>query len=146
MKGMTIIVKTVTKIFCGVIVLFGIYIVLHGHLTPGGGFAGGVIISGAFILIIIAFGSEFLALKKEEIGSSLAESGSILGFLIVGALGMVVGGFHIFFKNFLPHGTVGKLLSAGAIPLFNIVVGIEVAAGLLTIFLALIIFKEEVLK
>jgi multisubunit Na+/H+ antiporter MnhB subunit len=146
MKGMTIIVKKVTQIICGVIFLYGIYIIIHGHLTPGGGFAGGAIIAGAFILLILAFGSEFLALKKEETGSSLLESSAILVFLVIAVLGMIVGGVGIFLVNFLPKGTVGKLISAGVIPLYNIAVGMEVAAALLTIFLALLIYRDEVLK
>lgn len=143
---MTIIVKKVTQIICGVIFLYGIYIIIHGHLTPGGGFAGGAIIAGAFILLILAFGSEFLALKKEETGSSLLESSAILVFLVIAVLGMIVGGVGIFLVNFLPKGTVGKLISAGVIPLYNIAVGMEVAAALLTIFLALLIYRDEVLK
>jgi len=146
MKGMTIIVKKVTQIICGVIFLYGIYIIIHGHLTPGGGFAGGAIIAGAFILLILSFGSEFLALKKEETGSSLLESSAILVFLVIAVLGMIVGGVGIFLVNFLPKGTVGKLISAGVIPLYNIAVGMEVAAALLTIFLALLIYRDEVLK
>ena len=146
MKGMTIIVKKVTQIICGVIFLFGIYIIIHGHLTPGGGFAGGAIIAGAFILLILAFGSEFLTLKKEETGSSLLESSAILAFLVLAVLGMIFGGIGIFLVNFLPKGTVGKLISAGVIPLYNIAVGMEVAAALLTIFLALLIYRDEVLK
>jgi multicomponent Na+:H+ antiporter subunit B len=146
MKGMTIIVKKVTQIICGVIFLYGIYIIIHGHLTPGGGFAGGTIIAGAFILLILSFGSEYLALKKEETGSSLLESSAILAFLIIAVLGMIVGGVGIFLVNFLPKGTVGKLISAGVIPLYNIAVGMEVAAALLTIFLALLIYRDEVLK
>jgi multicomponent Na+:H+ antiporter subunit B len=67
-------------------------------------------------------------------------------FLVVAVLGFFIGGLGIFFKNFLSHGTVGKLVSAGVIPVFNVVVGIEVAAGLLTIFLALLIYRDEVLK
>ena len=143
MKGMTIIVQKVTQIMCGIIFLYGIYIIIHGHLTPGGGFAGGTIIAGSFILLVIAFGSKFLALKKEETGSSLLESGAILVFLAIAAAGLLIGGVGIFFVNFLPKGTVGSLISAGIIPLFNIAVGIEVAAALLTIFLALLIYKEE---
>ncbi len=143
---MTIIVKKVTQIICGVIFLYGIYIIIHGHLTPGGGFAGGAIIAGAFILLILSFGSEFLALKKEETGSSLLESSAILVFLVIAVLGMIVGGVGIFLVNFLPKGTVGKLISAGVIPLYNIAVGMEVAAALLTIFLALLIYRDEVLK
>ena len=146
MKGMTIIVKKVTQIICGIIFLYGIYIIIHGHLTPGGGFAGGTIVAGSFILLILAFGSEFLSLKKEETGSSILESSAILIFLIIAALGMIIGGVGIFFVNFLPKGTIGQLISAGVIPLYNIAVGMEVAAALLTIFLALLIYKEEVLK
>lgn len=143
---MTVIVKKVTEIMCGFIFLFGIYIILHGHLTPGGGFAGGAIIAGAFILLILAFGSEILALKKEESGSSILESGAVLVFLILAAVGMLIGGTGIFFVNFLPKGTIGSLISAGTIPVYNIAVGMEVAAALLTIFLALLIYKDEVLK
>lgn len=146
MKGMTIIVKKVTQIMCGIIFLYGIYIIVHGHLTPGGGFAGGTIIAGAFILLIIAFGSGFLSLKKEETGSSILESSAILVFLLIASAGLVLAGFGIFFVNYLPKGTIGRLISAGFIPLFNIAVGIEVAAALLTIFLALLIYKDEVIK
>src|SRR3989304_5782708 len=99
MKGMTVIVKTVSHILCGIIFLYGIYIIVHGHLTPGGGFAGGTIIAGAFILLIVAFGSGFVALKKEETGSSVAESGGIIGFLVIAVLGFFIGGFGLFFKN-----------------------------------------------
>ena len=144
MKGMSIIVKKVTQIMCGIIFIYGIYIVIHGHLTPGGGFAGGTIIAGAFILLIISFGSEFLALKKEETGSSILESSAILIFLIVASAGLVLGGFGLFFVNFLPKGIIGQLFSAGTIPIFNIAVGIEVAAALLTVFLALLIYGNEV--
>lgn len=146
MKGMTVIVKKVTELMCGVIFLYGIYIIIHGHLTPGGGFAGGVIIAGSFILLILSFGSDFLALKKEETGSSLLESSAILAFLIIAVLGIIIGGAGVFFKNFLPGGTIGKLISAGVIPLYNIAIGMEVAAAILTIFLALLIYKDEVLK
>jgi multisubunit Na+/H+ antiporter MnhB subunit len=146
MKGMTVIVKKVTQIICGITFLYGIYIIIHGHLTPGGGFAGGTIIAGSFILLILAFGSEFLKLKKEESGSSITESSGILAFIIIAGLGMVIGGTGIFFVNFLPKGQIGRLISAGVIPLYNIAVGMEVAAALLTIFLALLIYRDEVLK
>ena len=145
MKGMTVIVKKTTQLIAGIVFLYGIYIILHGHLTPGGGFAGGVIVAGSFILLILAYGSDFLNLVKEERGSTTYENLAILVFLFLGLTGMLAGA-GIFFANWLPHGTPGELVSAGVIPLYNIFVGIEVAASILTIFLALIIFKEEVLK
>jgi len=145
MKGMTVIVKKTTQLIAGIIFLYGVYIILHGHLTPGGGFAGGVIVAGSFILLILAYGSDFLNLVREEKGSTMYENLAILIFLFLGLTGMLAGA-RIFFVNWLPHGTPGELVSAGFLPLYNIFVGIEVAASILTIFLALVIFKEEVLK
>jgi len=145
MKGMTVIVKKTTQLIAGIIFLYGIYIVLHGHLTPGGGFAGGIILAGSFILLILAYGSDFLNLVREESGSTIYENLAILIFLFLALSGLLAGA-KVFFANWLPHGTPGELVSAGFLPLYNIFVGIEVAASILTIFLALVIFKEEVLK
>lgn len=142
MKGMTIIVKKTTQLIAGLVFLYGIYIIVHGHLTPGGGFAGGVVIAGSFILLILAYGSDFLNLVKEESGSTLYENLAILVVLFLAVSGLLFG-TRVFFLNWLPKGTVGQLVSAGMLPLYNIFVGIEVAASILTIFLALIIFKEE---
>ena len=142
MEGMSTIVKRITPLVTGLVFLYGIYITLHGHLTPGGGFAGGAIIAGAFILQILAFGSNALNLKKEVASTSNTESIAILMVAILALMALLFG-VKVFFFNFLPKGTPGELLSAGVIPLYNIFIGIEVAGAILTIFLALVIFKEE---
>jgi multicomponent Na+:H+ antiporter subunit B len=145
MKGMTTIVKKTTQILAGMIFLYGCYIVLHGHLTPGGGFAGGVILAGAFILVTLAYGSDFLNLKKEEAGTTVAENISVLLMILLSVVGMFLGA-RVFFLNFLNKGTLGELISAGVIPLYNIFIGIEVASSVFVIFLALVIYKEEEIK
>jgi multisubunit Na+/H+ antiporter MnhB subunit len=145
MKGMTIIVKKTTQLIAGLVFLYGIYIIIHGHLTPGGGFAGGVILAGSFILQILAFGSEFTHLLKEETGSTFYENMAILVVLFLAVSGLLFG-LKVFFLNWVPQGTPGEIISAGMLPLYNIFVGIEVAASILTIFLALVIFKEEISK
>ncbi|MFH0757280.1 MAG: MnhB domain-containing protein [Bacteroidota bacterium] len=142
MEGMSMIIKKVSQLLAGLIFVYGIYIILHGHLTPGGGFAGGVIIAGAFILLILAFGSSKLNLKKELSGSSGTESLAILLVVILALMSLLLGA-KVFIVNFLPKGLPGELLSAGVIPLYNLFVGIEVAGAILTIFLALVIFNEE---
>jgi len=142
---MTEIVKKTTQLIAGMVFIYGIYIIIHGHLSPGGGFAGGVILAGAFILIILAFGSDFINLTREEEGTTLTENLSILIALLIAVAGMMLGA-KVFFSNWLPSGKAGELISAGTIPLYNIFVGIEVAASILTIFLALVIFKEEMTK
>lgn len=145
MKGMTVIVKKTSQLMAGLVFLYGIYIILHGHLTPGGGFAGGVIIAGAFILQILAFGSDFLKLIKEEHGTTLYENLALLIVLFIAVSGFLFGA-GAFFANWAPKGTEGDLVSAGLLPLYNIFVGIEVAASVLTVFLALVIFKEEITR
>jgi len=139
---MTIIVQKTAQLIAGMIFIYGIYIIIHGHLTPGGGFAGGVVIAGSFILITLAFGSDFLRLVKEETGTTIIESIATIMVIFIATAGFLFG-THIFFNNFLPKGTVGQLVSAGVLPLYNIFVGAEVAASIFIIFLSLIIFKEE---
>lgn len=137
--GMSLIVKTVTRLTVGLILLFGIYIVLHGHLSPGGGFAGGVIIALSFVHIMIAFGKD-AALHKfpRNIVSNLESVGALI-FLSIALLGFLGGKF---FVNFLEKGQAFKLFSAGTIPLSNIAIGLKVGVGLFAIFLALVVLEE----
>ena len=116
MQGMTIIVKTISSWVKVLIVLFGIYIILFGHLTPGGGFAGGVILASSYVLLMLAFGGEFV--KKD-------------------LLGLVFGG--AFFVNFLvdKYGQPLHLLSAGTIPFSNIAMGLKVGASLFLVIYSL---------
>jgi multisubunit Na+/H+ antiporter MnhB subunit len=125
--------------------MYGLYVIVHGHLTPGGGFAGGVIIAGSFILVTLAYGGDFLKLVKEENRTTIVESLATILVITIAASGFLFG-TKIFFNNFLPKGIVGHLVSAGVLPLYNIFVGTEVAASIFIIFLSLIIFKEESLK
>ena len=142
MKGMTIIVKKTTQLIAGMVFTYGIYVIVHGHLTPGGGFAGGVIIAGSFILVTLAYGGDFLKLVKEENRTTIVESLATILVIMIAVSGFLFGA-RIFFNNYLPKGIVGHLVSAGVLPLYNIFVGTEVAASIFIIFLSLIIFKEE---
>ncbi|MBR9999101.1 MAG: hypothetical protein KFF73_09025 [Cyclobacteriaceae bacterium] len=143
MKGMTIIVKKVTQLMTGIIFIYGVYIIIHGHLTPGGGFGGGAIVAGAFYLLILAYGSDYLSMTRKKEGSAVSESLAILAFLIFATFGLFIG-LKSFFLNYLGKGTAGELISGGIIPLYNLFIGIEVAAALISIFFAFLIFKEEI--
>jgi len=140
---MTIIVQKISQIIIPLIFVFGFYIIIHGHLSPGGGFAGGVIMAGAFILQILAHGILLPKLRKEEHGMEFLESVAILGFLILAGVGLLFSGSVVFFANFINRGTLGDLLSAGFIPIENLIVGAEVCAAISAIFIALIVFKDE---
>jgi len=143
MKGMTIIVKTVSSWVKILIFLFGIYIIISGHLTPGGGFAGGIIIASSYVLLMLAFGREFV---EENLSLPLASKLDCLGafaFAMIALLGFVFGG--TFFVNFLveKYGQPLELLSAGTIPLSNIAIGVKVGASLFLVVLTLSMFRPD---
>jgi multicomponent Na+:H+ antiporter subunit B len=143
MKGMTIIVKTISSWVKVLIVVFGIYIILFGHLTPGGGFAGGVILASSYLLIMLAFGREFV--QKDlplAIDSKLDCIGALL-FAMIAVLGMVLCD-KIFFDNFLYiPGKEFELISAGTIPFSNIAIGLKVGASLFLVIYLLSTFRRE---
>ncbi len=138
-KGMTVIVKTITRLTIGLILLYGIYILLHGHITPGGGFAGGVIIALSFIHIMLAFGSDVALKKLNKKWSKIIESTGALMFITIAVSGFLGG---IFFNNLLDKGEPFELFSAGTILLSNIAIFLKVGAGLFLLFIALVFFKS----
>jgi len=133
-SGMSLIVKTATRWLKGFILLYGIYIVLYGHLTPGGGFAGGVIIAGGFILLTLAEGQKK---AMETLSKNVASEMDSVGALIF--LGMAIAGIFTagaFFRNFIatPEAAHFRLFSAGIIVPCNIGIGIKVGASLFMVF------------
>jgi multicomponent Na+:H+ antiporter subunit B len=127
----------IARLLAGMLFLFGTYVVLHGHLTPGGGFAGGVLIAAAFILISLACGSVEQTERNSYTLSSVVESlGGVL-FVSLALAGYLGGAF--FFQNASTY-YIGKpleLISGGIILPTNIAIGIKVGAGLFAMFLAL---------
>jgi multicomponent Na+:H+ antiporter subunit B len=127
-NGMTIIVKTVTRISVWMILLYGIYIIFHGHLSPGGGFAGGVIIALAFLNVMLAYGRKFTSDWLNISFLHDVEAASATLFLVIGILGLSMGG--AFLANFMTKGELFALLSSGTILPLNIVIGIKVGMSL----------------
>jgi len=143
MKGMTVIVKTVAGWAKMLIFLFGVYTILLGHLTPGGGFAGGVILASSYVLLLLAFGRRFV---EEDLPLALDSKLDCLGalaFALIAVWPLVWGGG--FFVNFLlqhlPE-TALKLVSAGTIPLSNIAIGLKVGASLFLVIFLLSVFSD----
>jgi len=142
---MTVIVRTVSSWVKVLIFLFGIYIILFGHLTPGGGFAGGVILASSYVLLMLAFGRTFV---EANLPRSLASRLDCLGafvFALIAILGLVFGG--TFFVNFLYQtylpGRPFALVSGGTIPLSNMAIGVKVGASLFLVIFTLAAFRAE---
>ena len=106
------------------LLVVGLYIILHGHLTPGGGFQGGVIIAAAFFVPILARPSQ--GLDHGLLGWVEALAGA--GFILIGLVALFQGGQ--FLQPLLDKGELGRLLSGGTLPLLYILVGVKVGAEL----------------
>ena len=139
-KGMTIIVKTITRLTVGLILLYGIYIISHGHVSPGGGFAGGIIVALSFVNLMLAYGKDVALTKLPRGVASFFEGMGAIIFLSIALIGFT-GGY--FFINFLSKGEPFRLFSAGIIPLANIAISLKVGAGLFAIFVALVLLKFD---
>jgi multicomponent Na+:H+ antiporter subunit B len=122
----SLILATGCKFLFPLILLFGAYIFIHGHLTPGGGFQGGAVIASAFVLIYLGCHEEK---RINETGSILSESLGGLVFIVIGLIGLGIGTGY-FLYNFLPKGEFNTLLSAGIIPIIYIAIGFKVGAEL----------------
>ena len=135
---MSEIVQTVARWLKGPILLYGIYIVFHGHLTPGGGFAGGVIVACGFILLTLASGEKHSLNLFSKTAASTFDSVGILIFLLLAVLGLWLAG-GVFFDNFIgtPETARFTLFSGGTMPLSNIGLGLKVASSLFLAFTVL---------
>jgi multisubunit Na+/H+ antiporter MnhB subunit len=141
-SGMTFIVKTITNLIIGFMMVFGAYVVLYGHITPGGGFPGGVMIALAYILITLAYGRKVVEGMVSGVAGSIWDDIGALAILILGVVGLWIGGTFLF--NFLPKGTPFNLFSAGHIILYNLAITVKVGMSLYIVFLALAILQRVV--
>jgi multicomponent Na+:H+ antiporter subunit B len=120
-------------------VVLAAYIISHGHITPGGGFQGGVIAASASLLVFAAGRG---AITRSVPALEVTEALGAGAFALLGVGGLVFA--TAAFANFLGPGTPGDLLSGGTIPLANIAVGIEVAAAFTLIFVEL--FEQALVR
>lgn len=139
--GLTLIVKTITRIILWMIFLYGIYIILHGHLTPGGGFGGGVVLALGFLSVLVAYGRPTCKAWFPIGALHGLESSAPLLFLAIGLAGIAVGGAFLF--NFLGKGSLFNLVSAGVLPPLNIVIGLKVGLSLFLVVWALTEWTPE---
>jgi multicomponent Na+:H+ antiporter subunit B len=136
----TDVARVVGLALIGPLLLLGFYVVAHGHLTPGGGFQGGVILAAGLLLVFLA--GELTTMRRLRPWTliEVTESLGAAGYAAIGVAGLIGAG--AFFANVLPLGPVGALQSGGTIPLANLAVSLEVTAAFVMVFSELL---EQVL-
>lgn len=108
-----------------IVVLYGIYVILNGHISPGGGFAGGTIIGAGLILYSASYGDENVRRILNYKSFTIVTVVCLLIYFFSKGYSFFTGGNHI--ESIIPKGTPGNILSGGLILPLNICVGIVVA-------------------
>ncbi len=152
--GLSPIVQTIAALIFPFILIFSFYVIMHGHLTPGGGFQGGAIGASAIVMLIVAYGASRAEKHASESVLSMLESLGGLTFVVVGLLGLVLV-TDTLLANFLADtslifgelpsfgGNPGILNSGGTLPVLNLAVGMKVIGGLAAVVLAMAMASSE---
>ena len=151
---MSKIVRTQANFLYPLIMIFGFYIVAHGHLTPGGGFQGGAVIATGVALIAVAYSYKNVKIWIKKTRLTGAEAIGLLTFIITALLGISSSFFYnwlantgLLFGQPVPYGiNPGYLNTAGTLPIMNFAVGIEVLGGLGVIIMYYLHYIKEVSK
>lgn len=124
-------VRLVGYLVLPVTLALGVDTVVHGHLTPGGGFQGGVVLASGLHVLYVS--GTYRALDRVRPIGSL-DVGEMVGAAAFGGMaiaGLAAGG--AFLVNLLPKGTRGQLFSSGTVPVLNVAVGIEIGCGMVVL-------------
>jgi len=134
-ESQDIIVKTLARILTPFIVIYALYVVMHGHHSPGGGFQGGVILAASFVLLAITYGLEE---TRKRMSERLAGVISCIGVIIyagIGLLCLILGG------NYLDYGKLSKILSVVTAKARSLgILGVEIGVALAVMAVMVIIF------
>lgn len=122
-------------------VIFGLYMVTHGQVSPGGGFQGGVILSTAPLLLYLSSGyPKFRRIVHPEL-IEIVEAVGAAAYILIGGACLALGG--LFLQNLLPLGQSGTVTSGGTVALIDLGVGAEVSGG---IALVILVYLEELME
>lgn len=127
-----VILEQAARILFPMIMLFGVYIVLNGHLSPGGGFSGGAIMGAGLILYLNAFGFQKTQRFFTEKTFRYISLGALLFYCCAKSYSFFTGANHL--PSGIPLGTPGAILSSGLIFYLNICVGLVVACTMYAFF------------
>ncbi len=132
-----VIMKTGADIFSPMALIFGMYIILHGNISPGGGFQGGVLVASAVILIYMGYGYKTASKTFNLEWLHILEAVAAIIYIAIACMGIFAGGS--FAQNvFYDLGETGELFSSGTVSYMNYAVGFKVFTGIAFLMLMML--------
>jgi multicomponent Na+:H+ antiporter subunit B len=132
-----IIIKTVARILIPFIQLYALYVIMHGHHSPGGGFQGGVILGASLLLLLITHGREE---TKRRVSQKWIAGLSSIGLLIYSGIGLLC---ILLSGNFLDYGRLAGILNVDVADARSLgILGVEIGVGLAVMTVMFAIFRN----
>jgi multicomponent Na+:H+ antiporter subunit B len=132
-----IIIRTVARILIPFIQLFALYVIMHGHHSPGGGFQGGVILGASFILYLLTHGLEETKARMSEVKAGLFSSFGLLVYSGIGLLCLILG------SNYLDYGELSPILRVIPAQARSLgILGVEIGVGIAVMAVMFSIFFD----
>ena len=120
-----IIIRTVARILIPFIQLYALYVIMHGHHSPGGGFQGGVILGASFILYLVTHGLEEAKTRMSEMKAGIFSSCGLLIYSGIGLLCLILG------SNYLDYGKLSAVLKVIPAQARSLgILGVEIGVGI----------------
>lgn len=139
-----VILKVIARFMAPFLLTYGLYVLMHGHYSPGGGFQAGVILAATLILLIVSMGSDFVQAKVSN--RTIFTLGGIGVFIYAGIafLCLALG------KNLLDYSALAPLLhmavpDARSYGILGVEVGVAITVGTImyAIFITLVTGEEN---
>ena len=130
-----VIVKAVARLLVPFIVVYALYVVMHGHYSPGGGFQGGVILAAGFVLLGISHGLEKTRRRMSEKVAGVISSIGVLIYGGIGVLCLILGG------NYLDYSKLSKILHVTQAEARSLgILGVEIGVALAVMAVMCVVF------
>ncbi|MFO8059102.1 MAG: MnhB domain-containing protein [Bacillota bacterium] len=137
-----LVLQTVVKILIPFIQTFALAVIFNGHLSPGGGFAGGTVLGSSIILYALAFHVDEALRHYPRQNAKVLESLGVVTFSAVGLYALARGGNFLSNRPFFTLGQTGNLFSGGMVLLIMVAIGVKVASTMVTLFFHLLEEKK----
>ena len=137
-----VIVKTLARLLTPFIMIYALYVIMHGHHSPGGGFQGGVILAAGFVLLAISHGLDSIRNRLPEKTATVLSCVGVFIYAGIGFLCLLLGG------NFLDYGKLTKILSvvpakARSLGILGVEIGVALAVMSVMCIIVFTIFTSE---
>jgi multicomponent Na+:H+ antiporter subunit B len=141
-ESQDVIVKTLARLMVPFIVIYALYVVMHGHHSPGGGFQGGVVLAASFVLLAISQGLDKIRQRMSEKTAGILSSLGVFIYAGIGLLCLLLGG------KYLDYGKLSKLLSvepaqARSLGILGVEIGVALAVMAVMCLIVFTIFSVD---